>query len=566
VEWEEFLRSEGELITLIGALGDPSIERAAFKLAFAKMIMPVLSSGTPLPKREVLDILEDLQLRLSEREANETLLQSGLAVLGDGELRMPERVSVTQSFVEKINTDALSLPRDRFLRLLDTRTQEKSSEGAFELTECAEAIDRTAKWALEIAAETRAAGLPGVPVFWNCEADTHTPFSPDPGTLTTGDTLLLLVERTRYGIPLPKLDEDDLWTVAWLWRQILLLQRHDHGWNAGAFNVPMFDDDFVGAFMPEHAQLGPCPTVDATGQLVLALATLLDSSLVEVTHIDPSGTLEQGTHGAIALGVDFLLRCQLEEGGWPIYRYENDHFSMPPRDLSCRFAVDGLSLAVRSGILGADRMEQVYNALRAYLTWVEKTARFSNGECHWVPNFTRPFAVDEEKVQATATIGLTLQAIMAALPDAAATIERLRTGAYAFIRRVWQPEGDRYARIAFRVPTWEGPSGAQFSWEIPTEPLVVSMLLEAESSGIAPDEDIRARITASIASSLRQEEHGHWVDFLMRKEGKNRAMPGNTRNYHRALLDYVTWQSRVLTHYFAGRVARMSQEKIEGSQ
>jgi hypothetical protein len=550
---EEFLRTEADLITLVGTLGDSTPEGVVLKIAYAKTVLPQLVGGSPIPWNRVLDILEDFKLCLSEREAREILITSGLAEEKDGNLQIPEVIPTPRGFHASRELVPFEMPTARFTKLLAHGS--KSSErlpSTINLNNCLAAIDRTTLWGMEIIPKVRATQLPGIPVFWTCENGAHEPFSPDPGTLTTSDTFLLIVERIRHRAALPKLDPDHLDAVLWLWERILALQRRDEGWNEGAFSVPNWDDDFVGSYVDEYREQGPCPTVDATGNAIIALSAAMQSGLARMRGSTERSILEHRTREAIVLGIRFLLRCQTGEGAWSIYRYENDQFLMPVRDTSSRFALEGMAQATMSGVLDSSFTRIVSQSARRYLDWVRGAVHRDEAVCFWVPNFTRPFARDEEKIQATATVWLTLESMAEAWPEFTDEIAGLRSPTVRFVETVWKPDPERFARIAFRVPTWNGPTDTRVPWEWPIDPLVVSALLTAERRGSRLSHSTHSQIGQAIADFLATETHGHWDDFLMKREGKNRAIPPNTLHYHRALLDYLAWQAHLLGQLFMG--------------
>ena len=102
--------------------------------------------------------------------------------------------------------------------------------------------------------------LPGFPVFWEREGDNSRPFGTDLGSFSSSDTLLLVFEGARYGMPLPEFSPQREAAVRRAWDQLLRGSVERPGdWHDGAVAFDMFDDDFVGAFMKTHAERGSCP-------------------------------------------------------------------------------------------------------------------------------------------------------------------------------------------------------------------------------------------------------------------------------------------------------------------
>ena len=547
MNWEQLLIRENELIGMVGVLGGRAVQDIVFKIAFIRTIMDRLEPGSQVPRGVVLNLLEELKISLSEREARTLLLDAGLVELVEDDLRVPRIVTTRGVFPELLPVPPEYLTEQvlAWLRLSRTSAVQSSQQCPTTLA-CLLSINRSLNWALQIASAARRADLDGIPVFWECSQGTYVPFTSDPGTLTTSDTLLLIGERARQGFKVPPLAPDELDTVVWLWKLLLRLQRQGSTWDGGAFNVPRWDDDFVGCYLDTHRDRGPCPTVDATANSVLALASMLKSGILLQADLQTGTSLREATISAIGHGVEFILRCQGKVGGWPIYRYEDDQFGLPVRDICSRFAVDALAEVARLAVIPQVVCERVRAALIRYLQMAESTLHHDGAGAYWVPNFTRPHARKDEKVQATATTQLSLDAAARAFPELATTVAGIRKKTTAFVAQTWEPDPDRFARISFRVPTWDGPAETQAQWELPADPMIVSMLLAFEKYDNPHDLDLRASAVNAVGTFLAQEKDGYWVDFLMRKEGKNRAMPGNTMHYHRALLDFLAWNQRVL--------------------
>ncbi len=568
MSWKDFLRTQRPLVTLVGALGARTFDEVVLKVAFAKAVLASLPPGAPVPWGPVLNILEDQELGLSESEAREALLRSGLVTTENGMLAVPDKIAAEGAFMERLPRGSVTLAREDFIELLDMdREEEGVTTASVDLGAGLGALDRTTRWGATIAMAALDAKLPGVPVFWTRQDDgRYEPFNSDPGTLNTSDTLRIVVERACLGAALPQLTGAEEDGCLRLWELLLHLQKRSgpwhpaHGWlrrrrpawDTGAFSVPAWDDDFVGSYLDKYQTRGPCPSTDATGGALIALCAALASGLANRLAPRGRGALKRCTVAAVRAGAGFLLRAQLPDGGWPLYRFEGDRYPMPARDVSSWYAVGGLAEAAHGGLLMPNQGQLVKDAARRFLDLVRREVRCERDECSWMPNFVTPFARDPERLLATAITSLTLDAAARVWPDLAPDVRPMLSGAVAFVERIWEPNPEQYARIEFRVPTWDGPKDTRFPWEWPLDPLVVSMLLGAEAAGLVVNAGLQLRITRAVAGFLTHETYGHWNDFLMAKEGKQRAMVPNTVKYHRALLDYVARQRTLVDRFYGG--------------
>jgi hypothetical protein len=537
------LRQERRLLALVASLDGEYLDAVLLKVAFLRRIYLSMPLGTVITMSDVVDILEDEDLGLSDEAAIEILERSGLIAAGEGGWSLREEVLPVHPLVAEAEQGGLTLTREEIVGLLADGGGEKVNAAIDELLRC---LDRTSRWGVVIAGSVPEQ-LAGVPCFWEYPDGVYTVFNLDPASVTTSDALRLIVERVRASVrPLTLSDEERL-SVYRLWQMLLDLERTDTDWNHGSFSVDGEDDDFVGAFDPERPDLGPCPTVDATGGAVVALCAALRAELVD--GASRAMALEERTHHAIRDGVAFILRCQQTTGGWPLYRYESDAFPMFERDVSSWYAVDALSEAVRSGLLDDATATAARAAALAFLKLAERSVHREGDTASWTPDFFTPLASDSGTIQATASVALALGAVGSAWPELSERTEPLRRSAARGIARKWTPDSEALAVVNFRVPTWDGPAPTKFPWEWPLDALVVQVLSDVDEPW---SEELSARLTIAVAGFLATEVNGHWNDVLMKREtGADRAVVGSTIFFHTALLAYVARQAEIVRRSFA---------------
>jgi hypothetical protein len=540
VSRESLLRDERKWIALALALNSDYLDEALLKIAFARNFYLSAAPGATIGLDAVVDILEDESLGLSDEAAVSALESSGLLARDGDALLMPDVVTPTDPIQSEIAAP-LEISRDEIGRLLS----EADSVMAAPADALIASLDRTTRWGMNIAALVPE-DLDGVPCFWDYDDRGYSPFNLDPASVTTSDALRLIVERVRVGGQLPSAGVEEREAACALWARLLRLSRSDSEWNKGSFSVAGEDDDFVGAFDPARPELGPCPTVDATGGAVIALCAALGTDLADQGG---AGELVDPSRDAVREEVDFLLRCQLPSGGWPIYRYQDDAHPMVERDVSTWYAVEALAEARMAGLLDPDVGERSRLALGAMLDLAERSAVRSGATVAWAPDFFTPYPNDRQQIQATATISLALGAVARGWPEFQDRIADLRRGASLLVADRWSPDPDALAVVDFRVPTWDGPAATRFPWEWPLDALAVQMLADIEEPW---SEALSLKLARAVSGFLSTEINGHWNDLLMKREsGKDRAVVGSTIFFHSAILAYVRRQASLTAEFFA---------------
>lgn len=525
---EDLLRNEGRGLALLGVLAAEGADEVLLRLAFLRRVY-ARATSPQVDFDVVVDLLEDHELALTDDEAVATLVASGMLEARGGTLLLADPVVPKgwSSLVgDSVGEQEIS-GTDLVAAIVETRAADLHEAGFGPVFR---GIDQTTRWGIVIAKATPEE-LDGVPCFWDYDETGYRPFNLDPASVTTSDALRLVVERHRVGASLPVITDDDRASIARLWTKLLDLQRSDMAWTTGSFSVAGEDDDFVGAFDPTRPELGPCPTVDATGGAVVALASILDSSAAV-----GADDLVRRSGDALRRAVDFLLRSQLPGGGWPLFRYENDAFPMVERDVSSWYAVEALAAVNPSH--GSDESVEagIAHALERFVDLAETSVEYATGACAWKPDFVTAFASESGRLQATATVCMSLDAATRRHPELRSRTSPLLEGGFRYIAEAWEPDPQAIATINFRVPTWDGPAATRFPWEWPLDALIVQML------SLSPqrwDNQLETRVSRAVAGFLETEVNGHWDDFLMKREGNDRAVVGSTIFYHSAMLAFA---------------------------
>ncbi len=527
-------RSRDDLLLLLASMfrpaPSPDVTRACLSL-----LARVGTGETTRLTRHALDVmLEEESLGAPAEDVWETLVASRLFREDGGALVAGRSIAVADLFEESAARDSWSVA---IADVADVLEPEASAPMGAALRDLAAAIRRTQAWGLKCCEYASREQLGGMPVFWECKEGEHVPFGADFGTMAASDLPLLWAEGFRYGMP-PTGPERTA-AIGRAWSQLLDLGNHDGGWYEGAVAAPYFDDDFVGAFSREQAELGSCPTTEATAERLYALCLLRAYG----GELDPEGTLQARSGEAIAAAARCLLRWQDPGGAWGIHRYEpGSALSCPVRDVSSRYACEALLVNLAEGDLEDSLAAEVRGALRRFADFLG-TAVERNGErASWGGDFV---ASDEAgRLRATTLMASLCGALGQTLDDPG--LATLQGEAIAHLRSAWEPDVAARFGVAFRSPTWEGLALTTFTWEMPADALVVSALLDWNARGGELGEELAGRILAAAAAILEAELHGHWFDLLMAEEGELKAFGSNSLHYLRCLLATAAWQSEAV--------------------
>lgn len=481
------------------------------------------SLPTELGLEDLARLADRLSLPVSRRRAARRLIAAGLADASGEGVRL--RPTITQ---DEMSRRGAGVAIDDLRGWIESLTGATDRPGALDASAMVDAVRRSAHWAaaLSVAAERR--GLAGLPVFWEETQSVEDPFQPsttDVGSIATVDGLLMVLNGL-------KMDSEDLIlrdAARQLTRSLVRMQVLTEGWHHGAQVTPQWDDDFVGSFLPSHADRGPCPTLDATACLASALS---------VAVVAPDLEHDPGIRSTIGHAVNCVVRWQAHDGSWAIHSYDpsRESWQMPARTLSVYYAVEALYRA--QAIVGGDYSD----AARRALGFVRSAAIESDGDVHWRLDFGR--TDDASDVGATA---LMLPTIVALGELSGEDVSYLTTAATDYLRHSWEPNASAYLLVPFRVPTWEGPAVDTFTWELPLDPLVVSALLTNEPSRRMLTHDDRALIAQATTNFLAAcRPAGYWVDLLMAAAGSVRGMTGNSDYFQTAVVDVLRDQRLLL--------------------
>lgn len=359
-----------------------------------------------------------------------------------------------------------------------------------------------------------------LPAFWLCEGDVDTPVGSLPAVTSVGDSLAALGDALRSEIALAHLGLHTAPTIANAIRQLLTYcsERDEptewdvglRAWNAGGFRP---GDD-----QPEAVY----PTVDATWDAVIALASVVDQDAATL------GLTKEGLDAARRQILDstrFLLRMQLEDGGWGIYRYPGDSAPVPPYEFTTGQTILALGLVLGTELLAAnahaDLRADIEVALRRAWSFLRSVAVEVDGLIAWTPYFRQ--IVEEvpptDLLCSSCWTSAGTLMLFGTLPDLQPEIAPSLASLATLADRIWEPEYSQLADASFRAPLPDRLNDTFVKWSNRYDVTVVLSLLSlfnATSAGadaaavISPG--LWSRIEESIGNIIDEQhsEHGHW--------------------------------------------------------
>jgi hypothetical protein len=528
----------------VGGLRGPTLVETALRVFCATAILDRYAPGETLTYADLVMLAADLELPVTPDRLVAAALASGVVARDEsGGLRVGIDIGLGQVFSELHGRRGARVEVEEYKRILSGAPQTAgAASGAASPDSCIGAIGRAHAWTNETLSYMIDHKLEGVPCFWQCEANTHTPLFATPGTSTTMVHLWAWLHSRGFEVGVISGREAN---VVRLCESVLKLQRVGRGWERGAFSVWGPDDDFSGSFQegPDIPE-GPCPTLDGTAGAVEVLATVL--SMPDVRRYLPE-PMEASTRMSIAAAADFVLRAQLDDGAWGIYRYESDRHEVVPREISSCLAVQALASAVRSASLESSLISRVHRALHSYMSWIEKQVKGDNEVRWWLPDFTARISNEAERRLATAWVCRSFLAMNGLELDETLRrrIQAMLLVAVRFVTDDWAAVADASAPVEFRVPRWHGGlSSGTVTWHLPRDPLIASTVLDyLVHTGEPCPEHWWVTINEAIANVIRTQEHGHWAHYLQRLEGRRYASPGFTKYCIEFLLKFLEYLS-----------------------
>jgi hypothetical protein len=467
------------------------------------------------PDSEILRLVRELQI-FERRD--------------DGSFRRRDRIFLA----DLVEADSASADRFTTPRLLAEMNEQMGGRLSPGIVTALDVLRQSWRQVQAVEAATAQAGLPCPPPFWRMDDDGGLGiFSAYPSSTAAADQFSLFAEAPLL---VPTLDGP-------AWREGLpvaerLLERclshimpveEPHGYG-GALRLPD-DDDYPG---------GTLPTVASNALFVIAARLSVIARLVG--GLEPRADIAAAVPGCVR----FLLKMQLEEGGWGIHRYDPAAFGgLDYRFLPDPFftAVTVTALKIAGPSLDDDLKTDSHRALRRCADFLlDQAQERSQGQVAWHERFeiTGPLSV-----YATTQSAMALLKIGQVIGDEDGALRAAAFRGLGWAERHWKVgrEGKQNIdQVKLRAPTETGPASINMTWEQPGHAKMVSSFVDAFMDyGYQPAPATWARIEEAVAVLLGEARHGFWTDFFM----PDKCQSSNTATCAMALARYVAAVGRL---------------------
>lgn len=367
----------------------------------------------------------------------------------------------------------------------------------------------------------------GLPPFWNCGDGVDEPLGYLTAGTSNGDTLEALVDSYYYDCSYERCNLPDKGkTLSAVLRFLLNCQvpqsfqsevsqfsLEQHAWNKGGF---MAYDDQPKAFHP---------TVDATWDGVTALSSVYDLYDRLTAAYGAFEISKEALGQRLVLAIEFLLRMQLPDGGWGIYRYQHDSSQVYPYEFTTAYTVIALCLTRLGDVYNEQNRPDLYKDVekalhRTFEFLKAKRQRFGSLGV-WTPFFdsSPENRFISEILKCTAWTCSGLLALYRQFEELRGDIRPMLKDFIELADQNWTPNYRRRADVEFRVPLENNLQDTYNSWKNRLDTTLVILLLDLHNEGreagepaLALTEKLWDRIEETVANVLHEQhpEHGHW--------------------------------------------------------
>jgi hypothetical protein len=488
-----------------------------FKLFLLESIVFKFESGTHLSREELTIIMDEFPSALLETEMFLLLESLGFfKAEGDG-YTLLEQTQLRQ-IIKCHKKDDRSISIQELKSLLT----DDSGGTAWTTRQVKNSLKRGLEWSLEIIRIAKRENFQGLPAFWECTEKGDEPL----GILQAGtcnvDNLCLMSKSFWSSVPFSALkisDKSELLNI--LLGYTLNCQLPSS--HAEVADMSVEEKEWNrGGLMPYEDQPGSFhPTVESTADLVLSLSIFYhfyDDIEADVSDLE---YLKENIGQAILAGVGFLLRMELADGGWGIYKYLNDTITVPAHQNPSYLTICAFGLVKMCGVIGNLQRPELYaeinNAIKRYVDFLLKHKIEVEGVTLWAPYFAKEYESVQDLLEASTKVYRSLFSITKGIEEYKAEVYPMLKGYIGFIEKNWTPDYNLLARYSFRSPHKDGLNDSFNHWEIRMDILLSINLLEwRELSTFTSSftsklwENIEATVGAILLD--QHNEHGHWDD------------------------------------------------------
>lgn len=494
-------------------------DEIGFKLFILKKIVLENEPGCFMNREELIIQMEDYPSFLSEKRMFELLESTGyFTQVETGYCLEPETLISRLCRI----SDSLDHPiiRDDLKNILSDK-----ETGGWSIRQVKAALARGLDWIFTI---TEIAGnepdFSGLPAYWECGLEGDQPLGILQAGTCNADALCAVAESLWSPVAMTDVDyRDKIGLLDKLLTYNLDCQLPRAGKEWAKMSATIKKVNHGGSFAHEDQPGAFHPTVDSTSDLVLSLSIFYyfyDRIANETgTFETPKDQIGQ----SIIDGLEFLLRMQLDNGGWGIYKYPEAQVAAhqnPSYLTICAFG-----LAKMCGALDKAGRDDLYPAVNSaigrYVDFIMDHRIEENGITLWAPGFAETFENFNDALETSTKVYRSLFSIVKGMeafrPEVYPRLEKF----IGFIDKHWTPDYKKLARYPFRVPLENELSDTFNYWEIRQDILLSINLLDWYNGQFAFEgfraklsEKIWDQIEITVGNILKEQhpEHGHWND------------------------------------------------------
>lgn len=555
---DKLFKRDEKIFILQALLRANTIQESIFKLFALEKIVEKAVPGKLFSRDEILIPMEEFPYMLTQSDMLNLILSTGLFAEDGDRYRTREKVMLEQMQGESKLWFPKSLKKiqitfNQIRDLIKKRgTVQVSRSMPLLIGDIKTAIFKGLKWlhwTLHFSQDP-VQNLQGLPAFWICQdVDGDMPMGFLQAGTSNGDTIGTMADsffhHCRYpdiefedGIIKPEVIAEtfDIGLEYILDCQLILgrpgfkkYERNELGHN-------------LGGFLPHDDQpLAFHPTVDATWDALIALNTIHDVyRYLEEMRATPK-TKKETVLNAVVSGVDFLIRMQLDEGGWGIYKYPKENKApVFAHEFTTGLVILSLYLSILSGALDdePDRLNKTHDALFKSFLFLKDQIKSFKGINVYTPFFTMPVneCSNTDILKASVLtvtglltlyrwydgfiIGTRLEQKYNPAGGFRETIIRFLAEFIRLAEKHWETDYRKFASVDFKVPLETRLNDTFNSWENRLDTTMAIMLLDLFNESCKPGSELDIKFSDSLWERIQENvlnilneqhpNHGHW--------------------------------------------------------
>lgn len=367
------------------------------------------------------------------------------------------------------------------------------------------AIKKGVDWICRITAISAESKSRGLPAFWNCTPDGDIQGGYQTAGTCNSDALSSILTVKDSVINLNKVNLDQC-------IEQLLIFINNTKYSAGKHSSSYIDDWNKGAFLPLEDQPSAYhPTVDATWDAIISLSLYMLNNTFVPQYMQIKTTLIDA--------VGFILRTQLDDGGWGNYKYHDDKFKVISNIYTSTKVTTSLklvSLLFKLKIIEAPGLVESINiSLKKLHQYFDNILnKCERQEIKTSNHSAVPSKDDNVFFRILLCTGLNnIYDIQDTDNDFRARIDGFIDKLIVYLEDNWKTDYDLTCEYKYRVPGINGMNEISSSWRFRQDILITEFLIKHSlNRNKCLPKKLWNKIETSIYNIIQEQhsEHGHW--------------------------------------------------------